>query len=240
MTVERALVGFFRGEGAFKEFGIEQMRRDYFWNNMQYDVTLKAKEKLHLKWSELERNPSDVGQAGREALALEIVGGWGGIRGNSSATIARYCTDAVKIDSIEDVTIPFHGIASRSKILSIARPERFVILDARVVISLTAVQLLSRSPEGILLPYMVSRNPLLSATNSFGFLANPEYRHAAIIKRNPDWKKVTRSSAYAEYLRLLRSVSSALLESKLEHKIWDLEMTLFSQVFGLVKQLSTQ
>lgn len=112
-------------------------------------------------------------------------------------------------------------------------------MDARVVIALAAVQLIDRPAEGSLFPYMESRNKILTRANPLGFLAKSHYRRNAIVEKNLGWRKVDRKSAYAEYLLLLRDVSEALLNKGFNHKIWDLEMTLFSQVVGLVKQLES-
>ena len=232
-TVDDTLAAFFLGEGQFSNFGITKMYSEYLWRGLDYRQTVDEKLKLHGKWKALDKESRDVRDAGREDLAVIIVKEWGGIGNDSAENITHFC-NAVDIAETE---IPFSGIASRSKILPIAYPERFIIMDARVVIALAAVQLIDRPAEGRLFPYMESRNKILTRANPFGFLAKPQYRRNALVKKNSIWRKVERKSAYAEYLLLLRNVSDALLNKGFNHKIWDLEMTLFSQVVGLVKQL---
>lgn len=232
-TVTDTLAGFFLGEGQFSNFGIKRMYLDYLWRGLDYRQTVNKKLKLHSEWKALEKKSKEVKDAGREALAVIVVKEWGGIGNNSAEKLAQFCD---QID-IEEIEIPLSGIASRSKILPIAYPEKFIIMDARVVISLAVVQLIEQPAEGTLFPYMESRNKILTRANPSGFLAKPQYRRDAIIKKNPGWRKVDRRSAYAEYLLLLRDVSEVLVRKGFNHKIWDLEMTLFSQVVGLVSQL---
>jgi hypothetical protein len=232
-TVEEILVSYFKGESIFLNFGIQKMRQEYLWKGADYEQTVREKFRLSAAWQELEQMPEADRDAGRDALAVRIVKEWGGIGSNGPGKLAKYCAEV----GLAETDIPFTGIASRSKILPIAHPDRFVIMDARVVIALAAVQLLASPKKGVLFPYMASRNRILTRSNPAGFLAKPQFRRKEILKQNPDWRKVDRSVAYAEYLLLLRAVSKALDGEGLEHKIWDLEMTLFSQVIGLVTLL---
>jgi len=232
-TINATLTEFFLGKGQFSDFGVKKMYSGYLWRVLDYRQTVDKKLQLHCEWKSLDEKSKDARDVGRKDLAVSIVQEWGGIRNNRHETLENFCN---QID-ISETKIPFAGIASRSKILSIAYPERFIIMDARVVIALAAVQLIDQPTEGRLFPYMESRNTILTRSNPLGFLARPQYRRNAIIKKNSGWRKVDRKSAYAEYLLLLRDVSEALLKKGFNHKIWDLEMTLFSQVVGLVKQL---
>lgn len=248
-TLVDTLVNFFMGEDIFHGFGIDKMRETYAWKGFDYSRTVEIKAALRrdflaiLRLSdtatetvvlEALRSATDDQLSALLGMAEEIVSKWGGIKGNSTKTLKRY----VQQLDIEEARIPFSGIASRSKILPIAFPDKYIILDARVAIALTAVQLLEPPELGQLFPYMESRNSSLSRAKPGAFLARPDYRRDRILSRHPNWTKQPRSSTYFEYLKLMRMALIKLTETKPDVQLWDLEMALFWQATDLVHALS--
>jgi hypothetical protein len=247
-TAEDTLVKFFMGEGIFREFGLDKMRETYAWKGFDYSRTVEIKSAarkdflaiLQLSATANEtvvmgalRSVTDDQLRALLCMAEKVVSKWGGINRNSKNTLKRYVQEL----DIEEKLIPFPGIASRSKILPIAFPKRYIILDARVAIALNAVQLLEPTDHGQLFPYLASRNASLSRAKPGAFLARPEYRRDSICERHPDWKKEPRSSAYFEYLELMRTALDKLREKKPGLQLWDLEMALFWQATDLVHRL---
>lgn len=225
--------------------GVAIMRRCYKWQIPSqladehcvdgslccYMATVALKRSMSQKWTEASLLEGQKAAELRQRIAMQVVSEWGGIRGNRSETIDRYCAEGVP----QGRSAPFHGIASRSKILAIAEPERFAIMDARVVIALNAIQLLGHPSDGQVFPYLPSRNKNLG--RSCGFLANTAYSREAILARHPHWKLVTRGEAYECYLNLLADVSEILATHGYSYSLLDLEMTLFSQAEELTERL---
>jgi hypothetical protein len=85
---------------------------------------------------------ADANLEGRIELANWIVNDWGGIKGNKHETL----TSHVLKTQASDLNLPFEGIATYSKIFSIADPDRYAIYDARVATALNAIQLLQNVP----------------------------------------------------------------------------------------------
>ncbi|WP_422001213.1 hypothetical protein [Roseovarius mucosus] len=248
-TAVDTLVKFFMGEGIFSGFGIDKMRETYAWKGFDYSRTVEIKSAarrdflaiLQLSDTANEtvvmgalRSVTDDQLSALLSMAEDVVSKWGGIKGNSTKTLKRYVQEL----DIEEARIPFSGIASRSKILPIAFPKRYIILDARVVVALTAVQLLEPPDLGQLFPYMESRNSSLSRAKPSAFLARPDYRRGRILSRHPNWTKQPRRSAYFEYLKLMRMALIKLTDTKSSVQLWDLEMALFWQATDLVHALS--
>ncbi|MDR7127532.1 hypothetical protein [Pseudotabrizicola sp. 4114] len=248
-TAVDTLVDFFMGEGIFRGFGIDKMRETYGWKGYDYSTTVEIKTTSRRSFlailqlsdaatetmvQEALRLVTDAQLSALLSMAEDVVSKWGGIKSNSTETLKRY----VQQLNIEEARIPFSGIASRSKILPIAFPDRYIILDARVVVALTAVQLLEPPDMGQLFPYMESRNSSISRAKPRAFLARPDYRRNRILSRYPNWKKQTRSSAYFEYLKLMRMALVELTNTKPGVRLWDLEMALFWQATELVHALS--
>ena len=244
LSLRNVLVNFFGGSGAFQGYGVAVMRSTYDWPlsaklineyaideaRSKYGQTVELKRKMSAKWQEAVRQIDSVGTTPLKHLAKQVVADWGGIHGNDERTLDRYCIESIE----QDDDAPFAGIASRSKILAIADPAKFAIMDARVVIAITVIQLICEPVDGLLFPYLQSRNRALGRPR--GFLGEKRYQRADIHKHHPTWCRVSRKEAYTRYLELLRSVL-ILLDSRYE--LHDLEMTLFSQAVRLVKLLES-
>ena len=248
-TAVDTLVNFFMGKGIFRGFGIDTMRETYGWKGYDYSRTVEIKATSRREFlailqlsdaatetmvREALRSVTDAQLSALLSMAEEVVHKWGGIKSNSTETLKRY----VQQLNIEEERIPFSGIASRSKILPIAFPDRYIILDARVVVALTAVQLLEPPDMGKLFPYMESRNSSISRAKPGAFLARPDYRRNRILSRYPNWTKQKRSTAYFEYLKLMRRALAELANSTPGVQLWDLEMALFWQATDLIHTLS--
>lgn len=248
-TAVDTLVNFCMGKGIFRGFGIDTLRVTYGWKGYDYSRTVDIKAISRREFlailqlsdaatetmvREALRSVTDAQLSALLSMAEKIVSKWGGIKSNSTETLKRY----VQQLNIEEERIPFSGIASRSKILPIAFSDRYIILDARVVVALTAVQLLEPPDMGKLFPYMESRNSSISRAKPGAFLARPEYRRNRILSRYPNWTKQKRSSAYFEYLKLMRMALVELTNTKPGVQLWDLEMALFWQATDLIHSLS--
>ncbi len=140
---------------------------------------------------------------------------WGGIKSNSEESLNRY------VDSTPEelVNNGVSGIASWSKALCVHNPEKYAIYDARVSISLNALQVINNVDDKKLFPLLPSQNKLISATN--------RHFNENIIDNN--WGVIGNNEFYKEYLALLQ-----LLSVKLKVSIYTIEMFLFSEAETLV------
>ena len=85
-----------------------------------------------------------------------------------------YCSWANR----EDPSTPLSGISSFSKILAIKGPDKYAIYDARVAVSLNAIQIIYQISSGVAFPYVLGRNRITGDATSKpprGFV----YREAA-------------------------------------------------------------
>lgn len=154
----------------------------------------RFEQNLHLKlrladlWSSPER---------REEVARYYVSTWGRIRGNKATTLQRY-VDTVGAGGCP----PFKGIPSWSKVATAADPRRYAIFDARVALSLNAIQFLDKPPaaRAQLFPLLSSRNKLISR------VAPRLYAEGKRL----GWTIVPEADVYATYLNLLKRASSGL------------------------------
>ncbi|MFZ5784735.1 MAG: hypothetical protein ACOY4R_31450 [Pseudomonadota bacterium] len=157
-------------------------------------------------------------------LANWIVSDWGGIRRNSKEKILSYA----KLADLDRPSTPFEGVSSYSKILAVRDPERFAIFDARVAVSLNAIQLLIAN-AGLIETYQLLAFPIPQSRNSqvkrFTAAAFP----SGLARRG--FARLSKSAVYGTYLDLLRDVSSLSGKSVLE-----LEMFLFAQAEDLGKR----
>lgn len=170
-TTVDTLVNFFTGQGAFDGLGVQQMKDWYEWRGLDYEETVRLKERWVQQWRKGSAEAPPERDRLRAELARAIVGEWGGVRGNRQATLNQYIEDMD--NELEE--IPFQGIASRSKPLPLLDPKRYVIMDARVVIALNATQFLKKPDKGRMFPEPPSRNTFFHRGGANGYLRNPEY-----------------------------------------------------------------
>lgn len=215
---------FFNGEGCFSGFGCESAKESYLWpipknapekfgeiaGNSRYEQTRALKQRVHEIWKSRPDQHHD--------LARWIVNDWGGVRGNSAKRIEDYVKE---IESGKHNT-PLKGVASYSKILSIVDPEKHAVFDARVVVSLVAIQILGNSGKGISFPYIPGRNNIVgNVGRKVGFAYQEEFSQAQLSKNG--WYKVPRDDAYSIYSDMLLSLKSD------SRDLMNMEMALFSQ-----------
>ena len=182
-ATQTALRKFFSGIEPFEGMGLEAAKRDYNWdlprmsfdgtplhtNKTSFEANVELKTRLNEAWN---ANP-DL----RREIVEWVVATWGGIRCNRQQTLDFYCSRA----SREDPSTPLSGISSFSKILAIKDPDKYAIYDARVAVSLNAIQMIYQVSSGIAFPYVSVRNRITGDAASKppgGFI----YREAAKVK----------------------------------------------------------
>lgn len=178
-----------------------------------YEANVELKFFLNTLWKS-----SDL--KGRESLAKTVVSDWGGIRGNLTDTLNKYVFEA---DS-KTPRLPLKGVASYSKILSIADPKKYAIFDARVAACLNAVQIKHNVIKGLAFHYLPSRNTVI--TGSKGKPGFTRLRaHSLENLADGGWELINGESCYPRYLEVLRTCLSTLAPI---YRLYDLEMILFA------------
>lgn len=151
----------------------------------------------------------------RRAVSDYYVRVWGGIKRNAPGKIDAYA-DAVAAGA----TFPFAGIASWSKVATAADSDKAAIFDARVSVSLNALQVLGHHKDAALFPVLPSQNKVMKAIN-------PLLKAGAQTR---EWVSVPEHETYEAYLRLL-DLASKRLTGPL--RIARAEMVLFANAVSL-------
>lgn len=143
------------------------------------------------------------------AVTRYYIAVWGGVKRNSAEKIRNY-----------SLTPPNHliangvkGIASWSKALCIRNPNEYAIYDARVALSLNAIQVVYRVENPILFPLLTGQNKLINNGSK------RIRRHACEY----GWAETQEEQFYQQYNAILSSVANAL-----EVNHYTLEMLLFA------------
>lgn len=230
---------YWLGRGVFNGLGLSQLEERYTWplspatskyisDGTLFRFTERLKLKLHEAWSQaVNEQDHDV----QIEIANYIIKDWGGIKSLKESTLLKHINLAKRLanDANSPKSIPLGGVASYSKLLSVADPNRFAIFDARVAVSLVAIQLLSETKEGIHLGYLDGRNNLVGHSGKkVGFSFDSRF-----IKSNTrfqNWYKPSSKLVYAEYLTLLQNIALDL-----DVPISKLEMSLFADADALVE-----
>ena len=211
---------YWAGSGEFNNFGLNMLAKRFQWpknDTESFDRTIKLKLELQKRWDRASANE-------RLEIAEYIIKTWGGIKGNKATTIEQYA----HID-IETNNFPFTGVASYSKVLGIIDPHRFAILDARVIVSLNAIQLLSNAKYGVFFSYLQGRNKVTGDnTNKRGFSQTSIFKRESPLFKN--WDKPKRNEIYKLYLEMLTTEARRLNEP-----LYKLEMSLFADAEKLAK-----
>lgn len=235
----KALDRFLGGQGPFVGLGLDSLMASYNWplpkNTSDLIGELGGANRLE-QTILLKRKLSQIWHAEpyrQFELASWIVADWGGVRGNSTARMRQHLLTA----QMDDPVTPFQGLSSYSKILAVRDPDRFAILDARVVVALNALQLLSKSDCGYAFPYIQGRNLVTGhQSRKRGFACLPHSSTQFLVKTK-GWHKVRRDDAYEHYLRILR----AWLGGGQKHaNLMQVEMALFSQAEDLAKRAAPE
>lgn len=226
--VVRDICSFASGENQFSGLGAAALEKTYDWpipqsaESLVGDLegasplarTLDLKRKLNALW----HSKPDA----RREIAKWIVTDWGGVRGNRADTLEAHFQRAEG----RDRSTPFTGVSSYSKILAVVDPQRHAILDARVAVSLNAIQVLAGTRNGLAFPYISGRNNITGNQGSKrGFATLSQYSVNTLV-RSRGWTRVARDDAYSIYSGLLHQCCS---QNSLTADISVLEMALFSQ-----------
>jgi hypothetical protein len=228
MNKLEAFEAFFAGQEPFNDLGVLQLEQTYNWSIPEtdrhwlkiskacgYRANVKLKRDLQSAW----KNSHNDGNT-RLDIAKWIIKDWGGIGANKPKTIERYAAEA----SLQSPKTPISGLASFSKVLAASDSDRYAIYDARVAVSLNAIQLLAGVREdGIALPYLPGRNKITgdsSVKPRRGFSSKEAFSRKTLCQ-SYGWKTMRRDDAYSAYLELLGAHSN--------YKVYEMEMALFAQ-----------
>jgi hypothetical protein len=219
---------YLNGEHPFNGMGCVNLCKNYTWKvplsleklgisieeKAPFRANLILKTKLNEKWQGADSKT-------KLKIAKWIVADWGGIRGNSDQTIAKY----VKELELEPPKTPYKGVSSYSKILTAIDSRKFAILDARVIVSLNAIQFINRVEEGLYFPYITAgRNKVTgNAGTKTGFAFLPKYNVAKRAINFPKWTIVDHDSSYTQYIKLLEQ-----MQKQTTFQISEIEMALFA------------
>lgn len=164
---------------------------------------IAMKHHLSSLWAQAE-------PAQRQQLARWIVADWGGVRTNGAGKINRYA------DTISSGLVPatLQGVASYSKILSVADCTRYAIYDSRVAAALNAVQLIYGAVEPRYFAHIPSRNRTIRTFTNW-FAKQPF---------TATWKAIGAAEVYNAYCQLL----SELKQQFPNYDVYHFEMALFS------------
>ena len=229
IETEKALSKYFQGIAPFDGLGLEAAKSDYKWklpeisfngkpldcDGTNFEATVKLKLMLNEEWNS---NPHS-----RKYIANWIVSKWGGIKTNRKQTLDKYYLASLE----KNPQTPLSGIASFSKILGIKDPFKYAIYDARVAVSLNAVQMISGVSTGSVFPYISGRNNITGNWSSKpprGFSKSNLTSVKTLVSAPFNWEKVPKETAYGQYLSLLGTISQ-----EFDVPLYHLEMALFSQ-----------
>lgn len=220
------LKDYFDEKSPFQGLGLKNLSNNYNWPRKGDFPSIESFSSIKILGNNnyeknifLKENSSKIWNEGSKfEIAKWVIDKWGGIRRNSIETIEKY------INEIENKNYPSYikGVASYSKILSFMNPEEFAIYDARVAISLNAIQLLSKSQSGLAFTYLKGRN------NTLTLFRNSELTKTKNLIKN-GWQEIPKNDCYSIYLNYLKIVNSYFPTSKL----YELEMSLFADAESL-------
>ena len=167
-------------------------------------------------------------------IAKDVIQNWGGIRSHKPDTISSYVDMAANTDGNRGITpdLPYKGVASYSKLLAIADPQQYAIYDARVAVSLNAIQCLygGTALGSFAFRYLSGRNNTTGHSGKRGGFSYTEgYRFQDLKARG--WASVRRDETYCHYLQTLHACADHFSD----YDLCDLEMLLFADAENLSK-----
>ena len=229
----------------------------YQWNfdttipQEKFNITLSGKTWLEktteLKTLLCENIKNSNNSHELETIAVYFIKEWGGIKRFSKAReVVEQFKNISGTESTPDGFKPkFQSISSWSKWASLVCPKWACIYDARVAYSINGINFIKGGKHKIF-PIPEGRNSRLNILDVSTLLLSIKIRNND--KGDPKTLRknhfVEESSAYTEYLSILRGVSHKLWEDH-EH-IHEVEMLLFAladtdvyeEIFNAVKQAS--
>lgn len=190
-----------------------------------YAANKKLKFYFQEKWNTANRSE-------KLEIARAVIADWGGVRGNRQETLKRY------VDRISgsDFDMPLKGVASYSKILAIVDPLKFAIYDARVAVSLIAIQYLSENKPKVAFHYVAGRNKITGDNQGRGFVHHPVFTRKAL--KESGWDQISSKDNYKQYIATLLMVRDHLHSTDRfrETELYDLEMSLFANAEKLATE----
>ncbi|WP_435137648.1 hypothetical protein [Pseudopelagicola sp. nBUS_19] len=215
------LVQYFSGQGQFESLGVGSLSTNYTWpkrGEFPSYAHLANVEKItgskYEKNIQLKKQSAKIWNAGDKfEVANWAISTWGGIRGNKPETVESYVKAIVSGERPKQLK----GVASYSKILSFMNPKEYAIYDARVAISLNAIQLLNEETSGTIFRYLPGRNKQLQKFRNL-----PSTKAASLSQLG--WASLKKDECYSNYLTILKRVNTELRGSEL----YELEMSLFA------------
>jgi len=231
-VVLRIPEAYWNGKGNFNGLGLAKLKERYVWplspktsnyisDGSLFSFTENLKRSLHEAWI---KAVYEEDLSSQKSIAEYIIKDWGGIKSLKEETLwqhidlAKSIKEGNQLPSRVDLT----GVASYSKLLSVADPSRFAIFDARVAVSLVAIQLLANVKSGTHLGFLSGRNNIVGNTNSkAGFSTKAIFRSKSDLFSG--WLKPASKDVYGVYLALLGQ-DAAVLGVPMSH----LEMALFT------------
>jgi len=210
------LVEYFKNE-------LPLLKKNYHWKIPEiegfsrigetgYDANIELKEFLNKSWNESNTIEKNI-------LSKIIVADWGKVTKNAPETLNSYVKEIQK----QKPGTPIKGVASYSKIFSITNLEKYAIYDARVAVSLNAIQLNNNIKKGYAFNYIPGRNNVTGNVNKrIGFSQQEKYKVKSLVENG--WSRIKRDDTYEVYLKTLKKC----LEQFPNYKLYDLEMVLFA------------
>jgi hypothetical protein len=183
-----------------------------------FEQNINLKYKISSLWEQAARQND---KAKLLKLVNYVVSTWGGVHTNKDSILQGYLQ---KIKSSRYLLIQDQkekGIASWSKILTFSAPDEFAIFDARVALSLNALQIFKGNSKTDFLrfPSLLPRSKSIKVANTN---LNRYFKKQGISKAE---------NFYPTYLKLL---SEARLKGQ---KICEVEMLLFSAAPSFAERL---
>ena len=185
----------------FKDSG----KNDYLSN-------VSLKKFLHECWTRTN------GDGERLKIASLVVKDWGGVKNNKLETLKKYVDELIS----DLPSTPIKGVASYSKIFSIANLDKYAIYDARVAACLNAVQW-NFGVKGLAFNYIPGRNNTTGHSGKrIGFVYQEQFKTESLISCG--WGEIEKEKTYETYLKVLKECHSHFEN----YNLYDLEMVLFA------------
>ncbi len=143
------------------------------------------------------------------ALLQWYISNWGSVKTNKTKTLELYNTCSPQ----ELIERGAKGIASWSKALSIVNPIEYAIYDARVAMSLNALQIIHQVENPYFYPRLSNRNNMIKDSQK------------QMQSTTKQWNKFKKQEFYLSYLNLLKEVANDFQDETHHH---DIEMLLFA------------
>jgi hypothetical protein len=148
------------------------------------------------------------------SLVHYYISTWGGVRRNSPENIKFYALQFP--DQL--IALGTKGVASWSKALCVQNPYCYAIYDARVAVSLNALQIINRTDSPQLFPTLMGQNKRVNRAS--------EIISDHSVKNK--WQKLGEDKFYKRYLEVTSEAAA-----RLNCDIYTVEMLLFARVLFL-------